>query len=80
MDQVGILCYHCHQGVFMSRRFWRYWTDEWGTQWGTPDEDIDLAALEEEWRWVEAKQRRFGIDATALPSTVNRGYSNPLAS
>jgi len=61
MDEVGIPCYHCRQGVFMSRRFWRYWTDEFGREWGTPREDIDPAVLEEEWRRVEAKQRRLAI-------------------
>ena len=56
MDEVGIRCYHCQKGVFMSRRWWTFWTDEFGVEWGTPKEDIDMAALEEEWRWVKGRQ------------------------
>lgn len=56
LDQVGIPCYYCHQGVFMHRRWWRFWEDEYGQWFGVPREDIDPAELEVERREMEARQ------------------------
>lgn len=65
LDQVGSLCYHCHAGVFMGRRWWTYWQDEDGVWWGTPREDIDLSALAEEWRRLGGRR-----DSTPLHHVV----------
>jgi hypothetical protein len=39
LEQVGIRCYHCKAGTFMSRHFWRFtWID--GDLIATPRDDV----------------------------------------
>lgn len=52
--EIGHECCHCHAGIFMSGRWWRFWRDEYGRWHGTPREDIDPAELEAE----RARMRR----------------------
>ena len=46
--EIGNPCRYCHVGVFMSGRWFQFWRDEYGTWFGSPREDIDVAALEAE--------------------------------
>lgn len=46
--EVGIPCYHCHAGVFMSGRWFIFWRGEYGRWIGVPREDISAAELEAE--------------------------------
>jgi hypothetical protein len=46
--EVGIPCYHCHAGIFMSARWWRFWRGQDGRWLATPRENIDVAELEVE--------------------------------
>jgi len=48
LDQVGIRCYHCRAGVFMSRRWWIFSRDQDSRWVATPREDIDPVELEAE--------------------------------
>jgi len=67
--EVGIPCYHCHAGIFMGRRWWRFWRDEFDRWYGSPREDIDVAELEAE-RTTLALQQRPGIH---LPGVCSAG-------
>jgi hypothetical protein len=44
MQQVGIQCYHCHAGVFMHRKFWRFTYID-GDMIATPKDEVTDADL-----------------------------------
>lgn len=46
LDQVGIRCFHCHAGVFMSRQWFTFWRDDFGRWIATPREDLDVVKME----------------------------------
>jgi hypothetical protein len=49
MGSEGSVCFHCHAGVCMHRRWWVYSFDAEGGVVATPRENIDLEALRMEW-------------------------------
>lgn len=50
MGSEGSLCYHCHRGIFMHRRFWHYTFNGDEFVSATPRETVDEAMVQNEWR------------------------------
>lgn len=44
----------------MSRRWWRFWRDEYARWHGVPRDDIDLAELQAEWIYLARRNRAPG--------------------
>jgi len=58
MGSEGSVCFHCHAGVCMHRRWWVYTFDAEGDVVATPRENIDIEQLRAEWRGFAERYAR----------------------
>lgn len=55
MGGEGSLCYWCHAGVFMHRRFWRFTFDGEEFVCATPRDNVDAQTVRDEWLALAAQ-------------------------
>lgn len=67
MGSEGAVCFHCHAGVCMHRRWWVYNFVADGTVVSVPRENIDIEKLRAEWIGFEA---RYARERRPLPPLV----------
>jgi hypothetical protein len=80
MGSEGSVCFHCHAGVCMHRRWWVYSFDAQGGVVATPRENIDLEALRMEWLGFEATYARERRPVPPLVAELIRMARDDVAS